>query len=103
MCHRIFFYSESDLSTAILKRKDRPNRLIVEDAVTDDNTVVSLSQKKMDELNLFRGDTVLLKGKKRKETACIVLQDETVADEKVNTHTKKGFEWQDQWWLAYES
>ncbi|XP_059096932.1 transitional endoplasmic reticulum ATPase-like isoform X1 [Tigriopus californicus] len=78
--------NESDLSTAILKRKDRPNRLIVEDATTDDNTVVGLSQKKMDELNLFRGDTVLLKGKKRKETACIVLQDETVTDEKVRMH-----------------
>lgn len=31
----------------------------------------------MDELQLFRGDTVLLKGKKRRETVCIVLADET--------------------------
>ena len=29
---------------------------------------------KMDELQLFRGDTVLLKGKKRKESVCIVLR-----------------------------
>lgn len=36
-------YSE-DLATAILKRKDRPNRLIVEEATNDDNSVVSLSQ-----------------------------------------------------------
>lgn len=36
-------YSE-DLATAILKRKDRPNRLIVEEAQNDDNSVVSLSQ-----------------------------------------------------------
>ena len=28
----------------------------------------------MDELQLFRGDTVLLKGKKRKEGVCIVLR-----------------------------
>ena len=28
----------------------------------------------MDELQLFRGDTVLLKGKKRKESVCIVLR-----------------------------
>lgn len=33
-----------DLSTAILKSKSKPNRLIVEDASTDDNSVVSLSQ-----------------------------------------------------------
>ena len=75
--------NNDDLSTAILKRKERPNRLIVEDAVNDDNSVVALSQKKMDELQLFRGDTVLLKGKKRKETACIVLSDDTVSCEKI--------------------
>ena len=33
-----------ELSTAILKSKSKPNRLIVEDASTDDNSVVSLSQ-----------------------------------------------------------
>ena len=38
---------------------------------------------KMDELQLFRGDTVLLKGKKRKESVCIVLSDDTVGDEKI--------------------
>lgn len=38
---------------------------------------------KMDELQLFRGDTVLLKGKRRKESVCIVLSDETCPDEKV--------------------
>lgn len=37
----------------------------------------------MDELTLFRGDTVLLKGKKRRETVCIVLSDDTVHNEKV--------------------
>ena len=34
---------------------------MVEEAINDDNSVVALSQKKMDELQLFRGDTVLLK------------------------------------------
>ena len=72
-----------DLATAILKKKERPNRLIVEETANDDNSCVSLSQAKMDELGLFRGDTVLLKGKKRKETVCIVLSDETVSNEKV--------------------
>ena len=32
----------------------------------------------MDELQLFRGDTVLLKGKKRQEAVCIVLSDEKI-------------------------
>jgi len=75
--------AEEDLATAILRRKERPNRLLVEEAINEDNSVVSLSQKKMDELQLFRGDTVLLKGKRRKETVCIVLSDESVADEKI--------------------
>ncbi len=40
-------------------------------------------QTKMDELQLFRGDTVLIKGKRRRETVCIVLSDDTVGDEKI--------------------
>ena len=50
-----------ELATAILNTKAKPNRLMVEEAINDDNSVVALSQKKMDELQLFRGDTVLLK------------------------------------------
>jgi transitional endoplasmic reticulum ATPase len=72
-----------DLATAILKKKERPNRLIVDEAANDDNSVVALSQAKMDELELFRGDSVLLKGKKRKETVCIVLSDDTVSTDKI--------------------
>eukprot|EP00063_Salmo_salar_P042030 XP_014016865.1 PREDICTED: transitional endoplasmic reticulum ATPase-like [Salmo salar] len=72
-----------DLSTAILKQKTRPNRLIVDESINEDNSVVSLSQAKMDELQLFRGDTVLMKGKKRRESVCIVLSDDTCSDEKI--------------------
>jgi len=72
-----------DFSTAILDRKKAANRLLVEDAVNDDNSVVSLHPKTMETLQLFRGDTVLLKGKKRKDTVCIVLQDDTVEESKI--------------------
>jgi len=72
-----------DLATAILRDKAKPNRLVVEDAVNEDNSVVALSQAKMDQLQLFRGDTVLLKGKKRRETVCIVLSDDTITDDKI--------------------
>lgn len=48
MCSNDFtfnlFYSPDDLATAILRKKDRPNRLLVEEAVNDDNSVVALSQ-----------------------------------------------------------
>merc|ERR1719284_1445827 len=66
-----------------LKKKRSPNRLVVEEALNDDNSVISLSQAKMEELNLFRGDNVLIKGKKRKDTVCIVLADEALEDTKI--------------------
>jgi transitional endoplasmic reticulum ATPase len=50
-----------DYSTAILERKKSPNRLVVDEAVNDDNSVVALHPKTMEKLQLFRGDTVLLK------------------------------------------
>jgi transitional endoplasmic reticulum ATPase len=75
--------SKKDFSTAILERKSAPNRLLVEDAVVDDNSVISLHPNKMEELKLFRGDTVELKGKKRKNTICIVLADDTCSQNKV--------------------
>ncbi|KAL4457784.1 hypothetical protein ABPG75_012649 [Micractinium tetrahymenae] len=75
---------KKDFSTAILERKKSPNRLVVDDAVNqDDNSVVTLHPKTMETLELFRGDTVLLKGKKRKDTVCIVLADDTVEEAKI--------------------
>ncbi|TNN19100.1 Transitional endoplasmic reticulum ATPase isoform 4 [Schistosoma japonicum] len=37
----------------------------------------------MDELQLFRGDTVLIKGRKRRETVCVALVDETCPDDRI--------------------
>ncbi|CAJ0578062.1 unnamed protein product, partial [Mesorhabditis spiculigera] len=71
------------LATAILNSKAKPNRLLVDQSEKDDNSVISLSQAKMDELGLFRGDTVMLKGKKRRETVCIVLADDGCPNDKV--------------------
>jgi len=53
------------------------NRLVVDEATNDDNSVVSLHPERMEELELFRGDTVLLKGKRGRETVCIALSDDT--------------------------
>ena len=53
--------------------------------------VVCLSAAKMEELELFKGDTVLLKGKKGKTTVCIVLIDEDCdnANIKINKVVRK--------------
>lgn len=65
--------------------KKTPNRLVVDEspASADDNSVIYLSNAKMEELQLFRGDTVLLRGKRRKDTVCIVLPDEATEDGKI--------------------
>jgi len=64
-------------------KKRSPNRLVVDEALNDDNSVIALSPAKMEELNLFRGDNVLIKGKKRKDTVTIVLADDGLEDSKV--------------------
>ena len=64
--------------------KRSPNRLIVDESDGDgDNSCVQLSLAKMEELNLFRGDTVLIKGKKKHDTVCIAIAEEAVDDGKI--------------------
>jgi transitional endoplasmic reticulum ATPase len=79
----LIFTSEHDLSTAILRRKASPNKLMVDDTSNDDNSVVSLSPATMEKLQLFRGDTVLIKGKKRRDTVTVVLTDDDCDDIKI--------------------
>ena len=50
------------------------------DATNDDNSIIALSNNTMENLQLFRGDTVLVKGKKRKDTVLIVLADDDLDD-----------------------
>ncbi|GAU20313.1 hypothetical protein TSUD_337940 [Trifolium subterraneum] len=75
--------NKRDFSTAILERKKAPNRLVVDEAVNDDNSVVALHPETMEKLQLFRGDTILIKGKKRKDTICIALADDTCEEPKI--------------------
>lgn len=52
----------------------------VTDATNDDNSIIALSNNAMEQLQLFRGDTVLVRGKKRKDTVLIVLADDDLDD-----------------------
>lgn len=71
---------EDRTATAILRRKKKDNALLVDDATNDDNSVITMSSATMELLELFRGDTVLVKGKKRKDTVLIVLADDEMPD-----------------------
>jgi transitional endoplasmic reticulum ATPase len=72
-----------DKSTISISKKQAPNMFLVDDSLSDDHSTVSLSPAKMEELSLFSGDTVLLKGKKRKDTLAVVDIDESASDIKV--------------------
>lgn len=49
-----------------MDRKKAPHKLQVEDSKQDDNSIVEMTQAKMDELKIFRGDAVILKGMSQK-------------------------------------
>ena len=61
MVHR----TKKDFSTAILEKKKAPHKLQVEESKQDDNSIVEMTQAKMDELKIFKGDAVVLKGKRK--------------------------------------
>lgn len=64
----------------IFQRVERPNVLVVDDSLLDDHSTISVSALKLEELGLFGGDTVLLKGKKKKTTVAVINADENVSN-----------------------
>ena len=60
-----------------------PNKLIVEEPKNDDNSICCMNEKKMKELNIYNGDVVELRGKRRHKTLCIALRDNTVEENKI--------------------
>jgi len=69
-------------------KKKSANRLIVDDvsevvAQDGDNSCILLSNEKMEELSLFRGDSVLIRGKRRRETVCIAIANDNTDNTKV--------------------
>lgn len=59
----------------------KPNKFLVEDsAATDDGSVIYLHPDAIQTLNLFQGDTVILRGKRRHKTGAIVMDDATCSE-----------------------
>ena len=52
---------KKDYSTAILERKKSPNRLEVNEATNDDNSIVTLHPDTVEHLQLFRSAQILSK------------------------------------------
>ena len=81
---------KKDVSTAILDQKKAPNKLMVshiliqvEEALNDENSSIQLSQAKMNELKIFKGDAIFIKGKNRKETLVVALIDNKLEEGKI--------------------
>jgi len=74
---------DDSTATAILRQKRSPNRLIVDESSSDDNSVAILNTKTMESLGLFRGDTVIVRGKRRKDTVLICLSQDDVEEGKI--------------------
>ena len=47
--------TKKDFSTAILERKKSPNRLVVDEAINDENSVVALNSKTNGNIAAFPG------------------------------------------------
>ena len=75
--------TKAALATAILTRKMTVNSFLVDDSLADDHSTVMINSEKMNQLGLFNGDTVLLKGKKRKTTVAVVNTDDSVSESRV--------------------
>jgi transitional endoplasmic reticulum ATPase len=63
--------------------KKAANRLVVEEATDDDNSMCKLHPATMESLSIFTGDVVLLKGKRRRSTLCIAITDDTCEEHKM--------------------
>lgn len=74
---------DDSTATAILRQKRSPNRLMVDESPSDDNSVAILHPNTMETLGLFRGDTVIVRGKRRKDTVLICLSQDDVDEGKI--------------------
>ncbi|KAF8171760.1 hypothetical protein K438DRAFT_2057859, partial [Mycena galopus ATCC 62051] len=72
----------------VLSKPFRPNPLLVDEAVTDDNSVATLNPNTIEVLGLFRGDTVVflihwIGGKKGRDTVLICLSSDDVEEGRI--------------------
>ena len=61
----------------------QPLILQVEEATSDENSAVQISENKLKELGIFHGDTVILRGNKRKKCPAVALKDPNLPDDKI--------------------
>ena len=68
------------------------NRPVVQLASSDDNSIMSLHPKRMEDLGLFNGDTVKIKGRRGRETVCVVVPEEKMMEDNIGL-PKTAMDW----------
>ncbi|KAK3148411.1 hypothetical protein QOZ80_3BG0294710 [Eleusine coracana subsp. coracana] len=68
--------AEEAASSPVVVKTKVANRLVVEEATTDENSMCNMHPATMEKLSIFNGDVLLLKGKRRRDTLCIAMSDE---------------------------
>ncbi|CAL9044594.1 unnamed protein product [Musa banksii] len=76
MLYRLYQIDKGKNYTAILEKKKSPIRLIVDEAINGDNSVVSMNLERMQKYRICVG-------KKRRDTICIALADDTCDEPKI--------------------
>ncbi len=71
------------MAAAAPESRRSKNRLIVDNSSNDDNSVIGMHDNTMSELEIFAGDSVIVKGKKKKETVLLCVSDPTCEEGKV--------------------
>ncbi|CAN6290674.1 unnamed protein product [Urochloa humidicola] len=69
---------------AAMTKKRAANRLVVEEAAAvDDSSVCNMHPATMEELSIYHGDIVVLKGKRRRDTVCMAIPDKECGESKM--------------------
>ena len=74
------------MASAAPEPKRAKNRLILDNNPNDDNSVLSMHENTMSVLDIFSGDSVIVKGKRKKETVLVCTADNTCDEGKVRVN-----------------
>ncbi|CAD5170724.1 unnamed protein product [Musa acuminata subsp. malaccensis] len=83
MLYRLYQIDKGKNNTAILEKKKSPIRLIVDEAINGDNSVVSMNLNRYRICVVAKIEQCLIMGKKRRDTICIALADDTCDEPKI--------------------
>jgi len=77
------FEAEREALKATLSKVISKNRPIAAQSNSNDNSIISLHPKRMEDLGFFNGDTVKIQGRRGRETVCVVVPEEKMEEDQI--------------------